>query len=73
MLPTKKSSAPIQKEGTDPKFCRLRRNTATIQRSGRFSQSDGERLKVDKGSKRRRLSWWLLCWRLQEAKKKKKK
>ena len=29
-------------------------------------------MKVDKGSKRRRLSWWLLCWRLQEAKKKKR-
>ena len=28
---------------------------------------------VDKGSKRRRLSWRLLCWRLQEARKKKKK
>ena len=28
---------------------------------------------VDKGSKRRRLSWWLLCWRLQEARKKEKR
>jgi len=28
---------------------------------------------VDKGSKKRRLSWWLLGWRLQEARKKKKK
>ena len=28
---------------------------------------------VDKGSKRRSsLSWWLLCWRLQEARKKKR-
>ena len=46
LRPTKGSSIPIQKEGTGPKSCRRRRNTATIQRSGRPSRSDGGRLKV---------------------------
>ena len=65
------------------------KNAAKILKEWPVFTSDGERLKVvnlvvakvvymevemvDKGSKRRRLSWWLLCWRLQEARKKKKK
>ena len=69
LRPTKGSSVPIQKEGTGPKSCQRRRTRPQSKRSGRFSQSDGERLKVvylvvvkvvymevemgDKGSERR--------------------
>ena len=86
LRPTKGSSAPIQKRVP---ALSLAAGEEKILKEWPVFTSDGERLKVvnlvvakvvymkvemvDKGSKRRRLSWWLLCWGLQEARKKKKK